>query len=368
MAKHLEVNDEMRKKISEANAEALKSEGLNPDTVEVWEDGYRTAKQDNAFEWWYFDAHFEDKSTCVITFNTKPNTKPSGPIDPSVLFITRSSEGKRRSAIWKGAASDFDASTEGCDVRVGPSWVKGDLETYELHAEADGMSVDLSIKRIGPSWRPGAAITYLDPDKKKYFAWVVPVPYGMVEGELEIDGNRRKVKGTVYHDHNWGNFLLSKMLDHWYWGRAHVGDCSIIFAQLTTAGILGFGALKLHTFFFSKGNEILTDDGLPLHLVASDFTEGPSGRKYPRRLEFKWEAEEGFIKMSITNPRLIESIDLLEDQPLWTRPFIHLIMNPWYYDFDADLMLEYDIKGVKGKEKGNVIYEQMLFHKKMSKD
>jgi predicted secreted hydrolase len=368
VAKEIKLNDEMRRKFAEENAAAIKREGLNPDAVEPWEDGYRTAQQDNTFEWWYFDAQFDDGSTCVITFNTKPNTKPAGPLLPSVLIISRSAEGARKSSTWTGEPADLESSVEGCNVRIGPSWVKGDLTTYELHAEVEGMAADLRIKRVGPSWRPGAAITYLDPGKKKFFAWVVPVPYGTVEGELEVDGKRRPVKGTVYHDHNWGNFMLAQMLDHWYWGRAHVGDFSIIFAQLTTAGILGFGVVKLHTFFLASGDEILTDDGLPLHLVTGDFREGPNGRSYPSTLDFRWEAEEGTVSMTIRNPKLIESIDTLEDYAAWARPLVHVVMNPWYYDFEADLELNVDLKGVKAHEEGRVIYEQMLFHKKAVAD
>jgi hypothetical protein len=27
------------------------------------------------------------------------------------------------------------------------------------------------------------------------------------------------VQGRGYHDHNWGNFVLSDAFSHWYWGR-----------------------------------------------------------------------------------------------------------------------------------------------------
>ncbi|HEY5533293.1 MAG TPA: lipocalin-like domain-containing protein [Candidatus Anoxymicrobiaceae bacterium] len=368
MAKDLEVSDEMRKKIAEANADAIKREGLNPDAVEPWEDGYRTAERDDAFEWWYFDAQFDDGSTCVITYNTKTNIKPSGPLEPSILFIARSAEGERKSSFWKGEPGDLTASADACDVRIGPSWARGDLENYQLHAEADELVADLRIKRGAPSWRPGAAVTYLDPGKKKFFAWVVPVSYGTVEGELEVAGKHRSVKGTVYHDHNWGNFMLAQMLDHWYWGRAHVGDFSIIFSQLTSAGIFGLGAAKMHVFFLAKGEEILTDDGLPLHLVTADFIKGPGDRSYPTRLDLTWEAEEGSVRMAIRNPKLLEAIDGLGDTPARQSPLMHLITSPYYYDFEADLELDVDLKGVKAHEQGRVIYEQMLFHKKASGD
>ena len=368
MAQEIEITDEIRKKMAADNLEALKREGLNPDRVEPWEDGHRTADRDDAFEWWYFDAQLDDGSAVVITYSNKPNTRPAGPLVPTVLIMRRSPTGESKRETWKGEPDDFEASKDACDVRIGSNWVKGDLDTYELHAEAGDLSADFRISRESPSWRPGAAITYLDPEKKKYFAWVVPVPYGSVEGTVSVGGESQQVKGTVYHDHNWGNFMLAQMLAHWYWGRAHIGDFTIIFTQMTTASILGFGGIKLHVFFLSKGEDILTDDGFPLRLTTSDFVEGPGGRTYQSKLDFNWDAEEGSVIMTIRNPKMIEALDNLSDIPAVLRPLVHLVTNPYYYDFEADIELEVDLKGVKVKEKGRAIYEQMLFHKKASPD
>jgi len=362
MSGELEVTPELRKKAAEENAAALARMGLKPDTVEVWEDGYRTADETDAFEWWYFDAQFDDGSTAVITFSTKPHTKPKGPLSPVVLIIYRSRDGERKSYVPKFAVDELVASTEGCDVRIGPNWVKGDLAAYELHVEAEDFAIDLALRRQGPSWRPGAAVSYFNSAKTKYFAWVVPVPYGTVEGTITLGGEPIAVQGTVYHDHNWGNAVMGNMLDHWYWGRAHVGDFSIIFAQLVTIKIFGMGGIKLPVFFLAKGDKILTDDGLPLILETSDEVEGPKGQTYPNRLDFRWEAEEGKVELAIRNPKLIEVLDMTEDLPSWKKPLVHLFANPLYYDFDAELELSVDLAGVKAKESGRVIFEKMMFH------
>jgi hypothetical protein len=361
MSGELEVTEEMRKKIAEDNAEAMAKEGLNPDKVEPWEDGYRTAEQPDAFEWWYFDMQFDDGSTMVIVYNTKPHTKPKGPLDPSVLMIYRPQDGKRVSYSAKAAPEEFTGSTEGCDVRLGPSWVKGDLSSYELHAESEGLTADLELTRETPSWRPGAAITYFNSAKTKYFAWVVPIPYGTVQGTINVGGESRSVKGTAYHDHNWGNAVLGSMLDHWYWGRAHIADFSLIYVQMVTIKIFGLGGIKLPVFFLAKGDEILTDDGLPLRLETADEVDGPGGQTYPRKLDFHWEAEEGSVHLAIRNPKLVEDIDMTGDKPRWERPLIHLFANPYYYDFDAEMELTVDLKGVKATEKGRTIFEKMMF-------
>jgi predicted secreted hydrolase len=361
MSGELKVTPELRKKFAEENAAALARMGLKPDVVEIWEDGYRTADEADAFEWWYFDAQFDDGSTAVITFSTKPHTKPKGPLSPVVLIIYRSPDGQRMTYGPKFAANELVASTERCDVRIGPNWVKGDLATCELHVEAEDLAMDLVLRRQGPSWRPGAAVSYFNAAKTKYLAWVVPIPYGIVEGIITHGGNPIPVKGTVYHDHNWGNAVMGRMLSHWYWGRAHLGDFSIIFTQMVTLKIFGLGGIKLPVFFLSKGDKILTDDGLPLTLETSGEVEGPKGQTYPTKLDFRWKAEEGKVELAIRNPKIIEVLDMTEDLPKWQNFLLHLFANPLYYDFDAELELSVDLAGIRAKESGRVIFEKMMF-------
>jgi predicted secreted hydrolase len=361
MSGEIEVTEEIRRQFAEETQENLKRLGLNPERVEPWEDGYRTADETDAFEWWYFDGQLDDGSTLVLTFNTKPSNKHSGPLAPSVLMMYRPADGERNKWVVPAAPDEFSASKEGCDVRVGPSWVKGDLHRYEIHAESEGMVADLELDGQAPPWRPGAAVSYFNSAKTKYFAWVVPVPYGTVKGTLQVGGKTLQVRGTMYHDHNWGNATLGNGLDHWYWGRAHVGDFSLIYVQMVTVKIFGLGGIKLPVLYLSQGDRILTDDGLPLRLETSGSAEGPGGQTYPTRLDWSWRTDEGSVRLTITEPRLIESIDMTEDMPGWKRPLVHAFANPYYYDFDADLELEVDLGGVKATEHGRTVFEKMMF-------
>jgi len=45
--------------------------GVNPDRIEVWEDGRRDTSQPGHAEIWYFDCHFDDGSTLVLGFRPK---------------------------------------------------------------------------------------------------------------------------------------------------------------------------------------------------------------------------------------------------------------------------------------------------------
>lgn len=352
---------EVRASMEQAQGEALAALGLKAGSVEEWEDGYRAAQaQDSTFEWWYFDCQFDDGSTLVVTFSNKPHTDPSGPITPTVLVIRQLPDGTKRHLEPTFAASDFSAATNRCDVRIGPNSVSGDLRTYTLHVETEDITADLTISRAAPSWRPGAGISYFDSAKKHYLAWVVPVPYGTVSATITEAGTTTQRTGSAYHDHNWGNELMGSFLDHWYWGRAHIGDYTLVYVRMTTRGMFGLGQLNLPTLLLAKGESLVTDDMLPLRLETSGDVDGPGEQTYPTRLEWTWQAERGRIAFTVTNPTMIEALDMRVPRHGLAR-VLHAGEHPMYYDFNADLELTIDLDDLTDHVVGRTLYEKMMF-------
>lgn len=245
----------IRERMEAETAESLEREGLKAGKVEPWEDGWRTRERPDTFEWWYFDAEVDYGGKAVAVFNTRPQMHPRSPLNPSVLLIMKSPEGKKVRLIPKFMADEFSSEPNGCDVSIGKNHVRGDLDRYELHVEVESYSADLVFARKAPSWRPGSGISYSGRDKGNYFGWVVPVPYGTVEGTVVFEGEERRVKGTCYHDHNWGNISPGHTIDHWYWGRAHPGEFTVIFVEMVTRHVIGLGSLKLHTFLLVRGRD-----------------------------------------------------------------------------------------------------------------
>lgn len=360
-AHHIPDTLEVREKFDAAQKDGLAALKLKPGTVEVWEDGYRAADAaDSTFEWWYFDCQFEDGSTLVVTFSNKPHTRPGGPVTPTVLVIRQRPDGSRTHLEPVFAADEFTAATDRCDVRIGGNTVTGDLDSYELHLEVEGLSADIQITRRAPSWRPGAGITYFDSAKKHYLAWVVPVPYGTVSATISENGSTSTLTGSAYHDHNWGNHLMGSFLDHWFWGRAHVGDYTLVYVQMTTKGFFGLGQIQIPTFYLAKGDELITDDLLPLRLTTSGEVDGPGHQSYPTTLEWTWESERGSIRFTATNPRLIESLDMSSHRsPLGA--VLHAGEHPMYYDFNADLDLDIALDTLTDHVTGRTLYEKMMF-------
>ena len=343
--------------------EYLKRDGL-AETIVPWEDGQRAPTAPGHFEWWYFDAHFSDGSTAVIVFATKPIVNSGARLTPNLSLTITRPDGTKTAQFALPPAGEFSASREMCDVRIGTSWVKqserGGRWTYHLYAETTDLSADLIFTGAVPPWRPGAGKGYYG-DLEHYFAWLPSIPYGVVEGTLTYDGQVHSVRGTGYHDHNWGNVALPAIMDHWYWGRAHLGDYSLIFVE--QIALKKYGSRRLPVFLLAKDDRILADDARFLTMQARNFVRHEGGREYPREVDFVWEKGEERIHLALREPKLIEAVSLLLILPPAKRVLARLFANPYYFRFNAELELSIHLEGLQAVERGPALYEIMMLRK-----
>jgi hypothetical protein len=346
--------------IFSAGPEFLKRDGLT-ESIAVWEDGLRLDTGRGSFEWWYFDSHFEDGSTAVIVFGTKPLIERSGPLKPIVSLTVTRPDGTKIIQFLKFPADQFSASKEKCDVRIGANWINGDLHRYEVHVEMGGLLADLIFTGTVAPWRPGAGKAFFG-DLDHFFGWLPSIPYGTVEGTLTYDGQARQVKGTGYHDHNWGNVGLDDVMDHWYWGRAHLGEYTLIFVEQVASE--KYGTTRMPVFMLAKGAEILIGDSQPLTMQARDFVSHTEGHAYPREVDFNWIAGDESVRLRLREPKLIEATSLLTLLPKWQQRIARLFANPYYFRFNADLELEINLDKVKATERGPALYEIMILQGK----
>ncbi len=344
--------------------EFLAREGLT-DTIQPWEDGLRAETGPGSFEWWYFDAHLDNGTTVVIVFATKPILERGGPLKPVVLLTLNCPTSGRISRSAFFPAAQFHAARETCDVTIGPNHVQGDLHTYQLHVEmpADPAAnsgptiVDLTFTGLVPPWRPGAGKSYFG-GLDRYFAWLPAIPYGTVEGTIDCDDEIHPVSGVGYHDHNWGNIGLNEVMDHWYWGRARIGDYTLIYVE--QIGAQAYGYARMPVFLLAKGDQVLTSDGSKLTMKASDFVPHPGGRAWPREVDFHWQDGGDSIHISLRQPQTIEAVSLLESFPAWKRALLRLLANPYYFRFQAELVMSLHIGGLHATERGPTLYEIMI--------
>jgi len=340
--------------------EHMKRENLT-ETVAAWEDGQRASTSRGTFEWWYFDAHFDDGSTAVIVYATKPIINPGASLTPNLSLTVTRADGTKTAEFALPPVDQFAASSEMCDVKIGPSWVKqtdhGTCWTFRLHAETKHLAADLTFTGRVPPWRPGAGKSFFG-DLDHYFAWLPSIPFGTVEGRLTYDGETHNVRGTGYHDHNWGNIALPSVMDHWYWGRAHVGDYTLIFVE--QIALKKYGSTRMPVFLLAKGDKILVDDARYLTMQARDFVHHPGGREYPRAVDFIWSRGRDQIRLELRKQKLIEGVSLLLALPPSKRALARLFANPYYFRFNTEMDLQIDIGDLHDSLRGPALYEIMM--------
>lgn len=340
--------------------EYLERDGLSQ-TVQNWEDGQRAHTQRGTFEWWYFDAHLDDHSTAVIVYATKPIINPAAPLTPNLSLTITRPDGVKTAEFSLPPADQFSASNELCDVKIGSSWVKQTASrtcwNFNLHAETKSLAADLNFSGLVPPWRPGAGKCFFG-DLQHYFAWLPSLPYGSVEGTLTYDGQTRTVRGTGYHDHNWGNVALPSVMDHWYWGRTHVGDYTLIFVE--QIALKKYGSARMPVFLLAKGDKVLVDDARYLSMQARDFTQHPGRRKYPREVDFTWAHAQEQVRLELRKPKLIEGTSLLLALPPATRALARLFANPYYFRFNTELDLKINLGQLQDAICGPALYEIMM--------
>lgn len=342
--------------LTDSVADAI-AEGVDPVWVAPHEDGMRTHGGKGTVEWWYFDAHLDDGSTVVANFMTKPIMKRGKPLTPKMEVTVTEPDGTVHQSFTFYEASQFSASAEGCDVRIGDSTVRGNLETYTLHLVAEHIQADLVLDREVVSWRPGAGKVYFDADRTDYLGWVVAVPQGSVTGTITVDGRTWDVVGSGYHDHNWTNTAINKPLDRWYWGRTGVDPYTVLF--FAAEGSRRWDHAPLNLFMLAEGEPVLVSGAGGLTLTPSEFTT--TKPPYPMELSLVVDQNDTLVSMEMLHPVILEQEDLLGSMPPLAQGFLHLFMRPWYYRFQVDSHLSVETPMGVSASDGKSIYELMIF-------
>ncbi len=91
----------------------------------------------------------------------------------------------------------------------------------------------------------------------------------------------------------------------------------------------------------------------------ADFQDHPSGKRFPRALDFHWQADQGTAHIALRQPHLIDSFSLLDDFSGWKRWLARRFVNPYYFRFNAEIELNVDLAETKAMERGSSICELM---------
>ena len=266
--------------------------GLRRNEVEPWEDGMRTSGGRGSFEWWYFDSHLDDGTSLVITFYTKWLLEPEGPEAPLITVDLDRPGRPEKDLIIHAKPEEFRASKERCDVQIKDSYFRGDLHAYQIKVVDEGIVIEAELVGQVPPWRPGASYKYFGRRDEHYFAWLPSVPQGRVTVTITERGSPPStLTGVGYHDHNWGDVAMSKLLNHWYWGRAQAGPYSVVATHLYAEE--AYGRTEFTEFMLAKDGSIVAQDPSKVTLrLEETFTDERSRKPVANRVIYDYREED----------------------------------------------------------------------------
>ncbi|MCG1037575.1 hypothetical protein [Polaribacter sargassicola] len=185
-------------------------------------------------------------------------TKVNKTLEPYVSVEIDRADARNTKKELHYKAEEFMASKDSCNVKMGKSYVVGNLKEYKIHIEDKEINLTVEIKRTTQSWRPKTGHMVFGEDESKEFNWVVPVPQGEIELEYNYKGSETKTAGSVYHDHNWGYISMLEIFNHWYWARAEVGPYTIIASEMISEK--EFNNDNIIVFNISKDGKTVADN------------------------------------------------------------------------------------------------------------
>ena len=111
--------------------------------------------------------------------------------------------------------------------------------------------------------------------------------------DITYEGGNLHLEGSGYHDHNWGNLSMLKLMHHWYWGRAKIGDYKVIFSWIT--GEKKYGYKEFDVFMLAKGDKILGDNSNhTLKFVPTDeYIDDHTGKPVYGKVAYEYETADG---------------------------------------------------------------------------
>jgi hypothetical protein len=276
--------------------------GLLPSRVALWEDGARTDNRSGTYEWWYFDAHLDDGSKLVVIFMNKDLVTPGRPLSPILRVNLDLPDGRSYQKVVPFPAKDWSAAADRADVRLGANRFTGDLDEYRIQATAGEVSVDVTLTGQIPPWRPATGHLLFGPDRDLEFAWLPSVPQGIVTGSCTVDGVTRQASGVGYHDHNWGNVGIMKIIHNWYWARGQAGQYSVIASFITAQKKYGYQTIPL--FMLARDGQIVADDASLVRFETEDvYTDETTGKPVATLSRYVYEQNDDRIVVSFTRER-----------------------------------------------------------------
>lgn len=328
-----------------STAEDYERIGIEPDRVLPWEDGARTDGSAGTYEWWYFDAHLDDGAKLVVVFFTKNFTDIGKPLAPVIRIDLDLPDGTSYNKIGEFKPQEFSASHDRCDVRIGGNTFGCDLHTYKIIAKVEDIAVEISLTGEVPPWRPRTGHWYFGPNDEHEFNWLPAVPQGKVDATYSVAGRTHTASGVGYHDHNWGNALMSSLINHWYWARGQAGPYTTVASYITAED--KYGNAELPVFLLAKDGQVVADDATKVTFEQlGTYTDTSTGKPVANLTRYTYTDRDDTYVVTFTRHRDLAVNKLIDELDGLKKVAARLVrFDGAYLRFTGELRIEHQHAG-----------------------
>ena len=312
------------------------------------------------YEWWYFDAHFDNGYTLVVFFHaSNPNPGLAGKTGMEIVLLRP--DGVRVQKFIPYKKSQFSAAKDKPEVTIGENTLRvqqreRELPVYEVDVKENGLGCRLVYRAEVNGWKPGTGLSHFG--NLGFFGWVIPFARASVEGTI-TDGDRIfQVKGIGYHDHNWLNFPFQSIIQYWMWGRIYSESFTAAYAYIQCNEKVDHHVVKV--LMLADGQEVVLSTG-EFDFLKGDFEYNPKAKyQFPKQITI--HAPEA-LKVTLRMNRILESQDMLEN----FNPILQLLVKnilrikPGYFRLESDFQMEVNRAGRSVRETGRTLHEIVLF-------
>jgi hypothetical protein len=278
--------------------------------IQQADDAWHPLNDRSYIEWWYFDLVADDG--CLVRGQlfvsgdvSRPNRVMTG-----VRASYVKTDGTETRIEKRLPFPSFKASTEVCDVRIGRSFIRGDLSHYDVHIENEENALDLQLD----SKIKGTTSHACFGDESKYMYWVVPQPRCQARGTFTTKGHKQAIVGTGYRDHNWLNVAPLDLLSYWDWGTIYDRELTVTFADIVTTKRMEEAEIKPIMVWDSEKLIYLTTARAKWSLAKSDIRPDPiTGIGIPYRNHLSIQDEGLSLQVDLELRNVFQRIDLLAD-------------------------------------------------------
>jgi hypothetical protein len=312
------------------------------------------------WEWWYFDAQFDDGHRCVLELQY-PNLTNIFAKECTMLFNVYTPDGRDYNNIIPFPLSMWRASQETCDVAIGENTIRGYYPEYHVNFTHSGLACDLTFENLLPGWTRGSGeIMFGMPEKKQVFGWVVPQPRARVSGTLSVDGVVHEVSGLGYHDHNWGNGFIPRYLSHWVWGRLSTDRLTMIFADVVTARWCG--DVHIPIVFLALDDRIVLESSRAEYQVGDYVSDSAGFQVYPSRVDMEFRERDVAGEFHFNISKELEMVNTLAEKlpPRMVRIMGKTLAGPAYYRFLSAYHGWVEVGGERLELAGETHWEYMI--------